>query len=62
MDYISIQYNNDIYIIMKEPYETLNDTYNRGWYIVKNYDNYNYNKLYSESIIENNKLLGLEYN
>jgi hypothetical protein len=62
MDYISIQYNNDIYIIMKEPYETLNDTYNRGWYIVKKYDNNNYNKLYSESIIENNKLLGLEYN
>lgn len=62
MDYISIQYNNNIYIIMKEPYETLNDTYNRGWYIVKNYDNKNFNKLYSESIINNNKLLGLNYN
>ena len=62
MYYISIQYNNDIYIIMKEPYETLNDTYNRGWYIVKKYDNNIYNKLYSESIIENNKLLGLDYN
>lgn len=51
---ISIQYNNKIYIIMKEPFETLNETYKRGWYIVKNYNNYDYKKLYSLSIINNN--------
>lgn len=54
-DYITILYNNNIYIIMKEPFETLNETYNRGWYIVKNYNLYEYNLLYSLSIINNNK-------
>ena len=39
---------------MKEPFETLNETYKRGWYIVKNYNNYDYKKLYSLSIINNN--------
>ena len=39
---------------MKEPFETIKETYNRGWFIVKNYDNYDYKKLYSLSIINNN--------
>lgn len=60
---ISIQYNNKIYIIMKEPFETLNETYKRGWYIVKNYNNYDYKKLYSLSIINNNiKKHSMTYN
>jgi hypothetical protein len=53
-EYISLLYNNNIYIIMKEPFETNKETYNRGWFIVKNYNNYTYDKLYSLSIINNN--------
>ena len=53
-EYISILYENIIYIIMKEPFETIKETYNRGWFIVKNYNNYDYKKLYSLSIINNN--------
>ncbi len=54
-----------IYIINKEPYETIGDVYKRGWYIIKNikvnkYDN-NYTKLYSLSIINNNKNKGMVY-
>lgn len=61
MDKINILYNNDIYIIDKDPYETLEETYERGWFIIKNYDNYNYNELISESIINLNKKKGMEY-
>jgi len=54
-----------IYIINKEPYETIGDVYKRGWYIIKNIkvnksDN-NYTKLYSLSIINNNKNKGMVY-
>jgi len=56
MDKITIFYKNNIYIIDKEPYETINDTYNRGWYIVKNYNKYDYKLLYTQSIINNNNL------
>ena len=52
---IIINYNNKIYKIEKEPFETDIDTYNRGWFIVKNYQNMEYNKLYSLSIIKNNE-------
>lgn len=52
---IIINYNNKIYKIEKEPFETYIDTYNRGWFIVKNYKNIEYNKLYSLSIIKNNE-------
>lgn len=60
-DIISINYNNNIYIIEKEPFETLKDSYTRGWYIVKNYDNIDYNKLYSISIMLNNKNEEMNY-
>ena len=51
---ITVFYNNNIYIIEKEPYETINDTYMRAWYIVKNYDLMQYKLLNSYSIIINN--------
>ena len=54
-EYISLHYNNNIYIIMKEPYETIENTYKRAWFIVKNYDKFqDYNKLYSFSILYEN--------
>ncbi len=62
-EYISLHYNNNIYIIMKEPYETIENTYKRAWFIVKNYDKFqDYNKLYSFSILyENTKSHNMNY-
>jgi len=59
---ITIFDNGRIYIINKEPYETIGDVYKRGWYIINNIksDN-NYTKLYSLSIINNNKNKGMIY-
>lgn len=61
-DNITIFNKGRIYIINKEPYETVCDVYKRGWYIINNikYDN-NYTKLYSLSIINNNKNKGMIY-
>ena len=61
MNKINILYNNEIHIIDKEPYETLEETYERGWFIIKNYDNYDYNELISQSIININLKKGMEY-
>lgn len=36
MDHIIIIHNNHIYKIDKEPYETDENTYIRGWYIINN--------------------------
>jgi hypothetical protein len=36
MNYITIVYNNKLYKIEKEPFETDENTYMRGWYIIKN--------------------------
>jgi hypothetical protein len=63
-DNITIFNKGRIYIINKEPYETIGDVYKRGWYIINNIkiDNYdNYTKLYSLSIINNNKNKGMTY-
>ena len=65
-DNITIFAKGRIYIINKEPYETVGDVYKRGWYIIKNIktdnsDNYNYTTLYSLSIINNNKNKGMTY-
>lgn len=44
--------NNFIYIIDKEPYETDENTYIRGWFIIKNYDKIsNKNELIARSLI-----------
>ena len=67
-DNITIFDKGRIYIINKEPYETVGDVYKRGWYIINNIktDNSdksdNYTKLYSLSIINNNKNKGMTYN
>jgi hypothetical protein len=41
MDYIIIVHDNFIYKIKKEPYETDENTYFRGWYIIKNFNDIN---------------------
>tara|TARA_B000000477_G_scaffold121274_1_gene123688 strand:- start:8804 stop:8989 length:186 start_codon:yes stop_codon:yes gene_type:complete len=61
MNKINILYNNEIHIIDKEPYETLEETYERGWFIIKNYHYYHYNELISNSIININLKKGMEY-
>ena len=61
MDKIIILYNNKQYIIEKDPYETIDETYERGWFIIKNYDKYDYNELISKSIIILNIKKKMEY-
>lgn len=58
---ISIQYKGKLYNIEQEPFESIEESYKRGWYIVKNYDKYDYNQLYSLSIIMINKNKGMIY-
>ena len=66
-DNITIFNKGRIYIINKEPYETIGDVYKRGWYIINNIksdnsdNSENYTKLYSLSIINNNKNKGMTY-
>lgn len=52
MNNIVIIDNDYIYIIEKEPYESDENTYNRGWYIINNHNKIkNLNELISRSII-----------
>lgn len=60
---IVLNYMGKLYIIEREPFETSQDIYIRGWYIVKNYNKYNnFNELVSRSIIYNNLKKQMEYN
>jgi len=43
--------DNYIYKINKLPFETDENTYKRGWFIIKNYSLYDYDELISRSII-----------
>ena len=59
---IVIQYQGKIYNIQQEPFESIEDSYKRGWFIVKNYQKYDsYRELYSLSIIMINKNKGMIY-
>ena len=60
-NYIIINYKNNIYKIEKELNETDEDTYIRGWFIVKNYSIENYNELISRSIIFLNEKKSMIY-
>jgi hypothetical protein len=53
MDYVIIIYDNNIYKIEKEPFETDENTYIRGWYIIKNND---LDNIVSRSIIYLNEV------
>jgi hypothetical protein len=58
---ITIYYAGRMYDIEQEPFETTEDSYKRGWYIVKNYGKHVYDKLYSLSIMMLNKERGMQY-
>lgn len=56
MDSILINHNGKIYIIDKDLFETTEETYKRGWFIIREYDKYkNYNELVSRSYIYMNQ-------
>jgi hypothetical protein len=55
MDFIVIIHNNYIYKIDKEPYETDENTYSRGWFIIDNNDKYDKKELICRSIINLNE-------
>ena len=57
---ISIYYRGNIHIINKEPFENIEDTYKRGWYIIKT-DGKTYDEKYSKSIMMINKTKGMSY-
>jgi hypothetical protein len=60
---IAIHYKGKLYLIDKEPFETFEETYSRGWYIIKNDQKIsNYQELVSLSIINNNSKKQMEYN
>ena len=61
MSNINLYYCGKIYIIEKEPFETNDNAYKRAWFIVKNYDTYNYRELVSLSKIIINKDNDMEY-
>ncbi len=62
MDNIIISHQGVLYRIEKEPFETYDDVYSRGWFIIKNNGKYdNYKQLISLSIIHNNKKKMMEY-
>jgi hypothetical protein len=51
-DYIIIIHDNNIYNIEKDNYETDENTYKRGWFIIKNQLKYkNFKELISRSFI-----------
>lgn len=61
-DNIVIYNKGTIHIIDREPYETNQDVYRRGWYIINNkHKENNYSKLVSDSIININKNKGMTY-
>jgi len=64
MNYIIMIHNNYIYKIDKEPYETDENTYMRGWYIINSDNNEdNYDEIISQSIININEIKNkMKYN
>lgn len=59
---ISLQYKGKLYKIDVEPFETIEESYKRAWFIVKNFEKYtNYKELYSASLIMINKNKGMSY-
>ena len=48
--FIIIIYDNSIYKIEKEPFETDENTYKRGWFIIKNYNKGTYKEIVNNSI------------
>lgn len=61
---ISLQYQGKIYNIETEPFETVEESYKRGWFIVKQLSLDSCNDIatvYSSSIIMINKNKGMIY-
>lgn len=61
MTSIALQYCGEIHILKSEPYETIQDSYERAWYILKNITKYPLKMLYSLSIIKINEKKGMIY-
>ena len=56
---ISIKYKGKLYNIPREPFETIEESYKRGWYIMKSEENSEI--AYSLSIMMINKNKGMVY-
>lgn len=58
---IALQYRGKIYNINIEPFETVEESYKRAWFIVKNNDKYGRDELNSLAIMMINKNKGMNY-
>jgi|SaaInlV_125m_DNA_1040241.scaffolds.fasta_scaffold398387_1 hypothetical protein len=58
---ISIEYQGKIYNIPEELFETSEDSYKRGWYVVKNMQEHSFKETYSKSLMFLNKNKGMKY-
>jgi len=62
MDDIIISHKGILYIIAKDEYETLEEAYQRGWFIINNKSKYeNINQLISLSFMNNYKNKGMNW-
>lgn len=58
---ISLIYRGKLYNIPQEPFEPIEESYTRAWYIVKRYTEASFPELYSASIMMINKNKGMVY-
>jgi hypothetical protein len=58
---ISIEYRGKLYNIPEELFETSEDSYKRGWYVVKNIQDCSFKEIYSKSLMFLNKNKGMKY-
>lgn len=58
---ISYIYNNTLYFLQKQPYETDDDAFKRLWFILNNNLSFNSNKDINESKKYLNKINGMTY-
>jgi hypothetical protein len=59
---IAINYKGKLYLVDREPFETFEETYGRGWFIIKNEKQISsQEELISLSIINNNLKKQMEY-
>jgi hypothetical protein len=58
---ICLQHHGKLFNIPQEPFETMEESYKRAWFIINNYNKMPFSKLYSLSIMIINKNKGMIY-
>jgi hypothetical protein len=58
---ICLQHHGKLFKIQQEPFETMEESYKRAWFIINNHNKMPFSKLYSLSIMIINKNKGMIY-